>query len=185
VSKQVSNEKPLFIVDAMLGKLAKKLRLLGYDSLYSSSIEDDNLLHIAKNENRVIITKDLQLIHKAKKHQIASIQITKNEEIEQFLQINEKINLGKCTISGSNSRCLVCNGELKYTEKKDISEKVPTGVFENMNDFWTCNKCGKVYWEGTHIKNLQKFNAELNDRLSSWAKELAGKRSCLKQSYQY
>src|SRR3989304_2661168 len=151
----------------MLGKLAKKLRLLGYDSLYSSSMEDDELLHIAKNENRVIITKDLQLIHKAKKHQIASIQITKNEEIEQFLQINEKINLGK------------------YTEKKDISEKVPTGVFENMNDFWTCNKCGKIYWEGTHIKNLQKFNAELNDRLSRWAEELDGKRSCLKQSYQY
>src|SRR3989337_295596 len=149
----------------MLGKLAKKLRLLGYDSLYSSSMEDDELLHIAKNENRVIITKDLQLIHKAKKHQIASIQITKNEEIEQFLQINEKIDLGKCTISGSNSRCPVCNGELKYTE--------------NMNDFWTCNKCGKIYWEGTHIKNLQKFNAELNDRLSRWAEELDGKRSCL------
>jgi len=161
----VSNEKPLFIVDAMLGKLAKKLRLLGYDSLYSSSIEDDKLLHIAKNENRVIITKDVQLIHKAKKYQIASIQITKNEEIEQFLQINEKANLGKCTISGSNSRCSLCNGELKYTEKNDIPENVPTGVFENMNDFWTCNKCGKIYWEGTHIKNLQKFNAELNDRL--------------------
>ena len=149
----------------MLGNLAKKLRLLGYDSLYSSSIEDDNLLHIAKNENRVIITKDVQLIHKAKKHQIASIQITKNEEIEQFLQINENANLGKCTISGNNSRCPVCNGELKYTKKNDILENVPTGVFENMNDFWTCKKCGKIYWEGTHIKNLQKFNAELNDRL--------------------
>ena len=172
-------------MDAMLGKLAKKLRLLGYDSLYSSSMEDDELLHIAKNENRVIITKDVQLICKAKKHQIASIQITKNEEIEQILQINEKANLGKCTISGSNSRCPVCNGELKYTEKNDISKNVPTGVFENMNDFWTCNKCGKIYWEGTHIKNLQKFNAELNDRLSSWSEELDGKRSCLKQSYQY
>ncbi len=161
----MSNEKPLFIVDAMLGNLAKKLRLLGYDSLYSSSIEDDKLLHIAKNENRVIITKDVQLIHKAKKYQIAGIQITKNEEIEQFLQINEKANLGKCTISGRNSRCPVCNGELKYTEKNDILENVPTGVLENMNDFWTCKKCGKIYWEGTHIKNLQKFNAELNDRL--------------------
>ena len=152
-------------MDAMLGKLAKKLRLLGYDSLYSSSIEDDKILYLAKNENRIIITKDVELIHKAKKYQIPSIQITKNEEIEQFLQINEKANLGKCTISASNSRCPVCNGDLKYTEKNKISENVPTGVFESMNDFWTCNKCGKIYWEGTHIKNLQKFNAELNDRL--------------------
>lgn len=165
MTEQVSNEKPLFIVDAMLGKLAKKLRLLGYDSLYSSSIEDDNLLSTAKKDRRVIITKDVHLIHKAKKNQIPSIQITKNEEIEQLVEINENVNLGKCTISDSNSRCPVCNGELRYTEKNDVLEKVPPGVFENMNDFWTCNKCGKIYWEGTHIKNLQKFNAELNDRL--------------------
>jgi uncharacterized protein len=165
VTKQVSNEKPRFVVDAMLGKLAKKLRLLGYDSLYSSSIEDEDLFQIAKKENRVIITKDAQLIHKAKKYQIANIQITKNEEIEQLVQINENVNLGKCTISDNNSRCPVCNGELKYTEKNDVSKKIPAGVFENMNNFWTCNKCGKIYWEGTHIKNLQKFNAELNDRL--------------------
>lgn len=161
----MSNEKSRFIVDAMLGKLAKKLRLLGYDSLYSSSIEDENLLQIAQKENRIIITKDLQLIHKAKKYQIANIQITKDKEIEQLVQINENVNLGKCTISDSNSRCPICNGELKYTEKKDISKKVPIGVFENTNDFWTCGNCGKIYWEGTHIKNLQKFNAELNDKL--------------------
>ncbi len=153
-------------MDAMLGKLAKKLRLLGFDSFYSSSIEDDNLLHIAKNENRIVITKDVQLISKAKKFQIANIQITKNQEIEQFLQINEKVHLGKCIIHGGNSRCPVCNGELQSTEKNNILEDVPIGVFKNMNDFWVCNKCKKVYWEGTHIRNLQKFNAELNDRLS-------------------
>ena len=79
----------------------------------------------------------------------------------------------------------VIPGAYSVFRKNDISKNVPTGVFENMNDFWTCNKCGKIYWEGTHIKNLQKFNAELNDRLSSWSEELDGKRSCLKQSYQY
>ena len=161
----MSNEKPLFIVDAMLGKLAKKLRLLGYDSLYSSSMEDDELLRIAKNENRILITKDVSLTQKAEKQQIRTIQIAKNDEIEQFLQINKMANLGKCTVAGSNSRCPVCNGELQSVEKKNVSEKVPTGVYENMNDFWACKKCGKIYWEGTHIKNLQKFTAELNDRL--------------------
>ena len=161
----MSNEKSIFIVDAMLGKLAKKLRLLGYDSLYSSSMEDDEIIRLAKNENRILITKDVPLTQKAEKQQIRTIQITKSDEIDQFLQINEKANLGKCIVSGSNSRCPVCNGELEYTEKKDVSEKVPAGVLENMNDFWTCKKCKKVYWEGTHIKNLQKFTAELNDRL--------------------
>lgn len=161
----MNNEKPIFIVDAMLGKLAKKLRLLGYDSLYSSNMEDDEILRLAKNENRILITKDVPLTQKAPKQQILTIQITKDDEIEQFLQINEKIKLGKCTVSGSNSRCPVCNGELEYAEKKDIAEKVPTGVFENMNDFWKCTKCEKIYWEGTHITNLQKFTEELNGRL--------------------
>ena len=59
----------------------------------------------------------------------------------------------------------MCNGELQHIEKKDVSEKVPTGVFENMKDFWKCTKCEKIYWEGTHIKNLQQFTMKLNERL--------------------
>ena len=161
----MSNEKPLFIVDAMLGKLAKKLRLLGYDSFYSSSMEDDKIIQLAKNENRILITKDVPLTQKAKKKQIGTIQITKDDEIEQFLQINEKANLGKCTVSAGNSRCPVCNGKLQYTEKNEVSDKVPAGVLEHMKDFWKCTKCEKIYWEGTHIKNLQQFTMKLNEKL--------------------
>jgi len=161
----VSNEKPLFIVDAMLGKLAKKLRLLGYDSLYSSSMDDDMILQLAKNENRILITKDVPLILKAKKKKIWNVQITSDDEIEQFLQINKKESLGKCTVSGGNSRCPVCNGKLQYIEKNEVSDKVPTGVLENMKDFWKCTKCEKIYWEGTHIKNLQQFTMKLNEKL--------------------
>ena len=161
----MSNEKPLFVVDAMLGKLAKKLRLLGYDSLYSSSMDDDMILQLAKNENRILITKDVPLVLKAKKKKIWNIQITSDDEIEQFLQINKKESLGKCIVSGGNSRCPVCNGKLEHTEKNDVSDKVPAGVFENMKDFWICTKCEKIYWEGTHIKNLQRFTMKLNERL--------------------
>jgi hypothetical protein len=162
---QVSNEKPIFLVDAMLGKLAKKLRLLGYDSFYSSNMEDDKILQLAKNENRILITKDVPLILKAKKKKIWNVQITSDDEIEQFLQINEKASFGKCTVGGGSSRCPVCNGELLHIEKNDVFEKVPTGVFENMKDFWKCTKCEKIYWEGTHIKNLQQFTMKLNERL--------------------
>ena len=150
----------------MLGNLAKKLRLLGFDSLYSSSIEDDELLLVAKRDNRAIITKDSLLADKAKKQGIMTISVTNENEIEQIFQINEKITLGKCMVGGDTSRCPVCNGELKNIEKKDVKNKIPSGVIENMNDFWICEKCNKIYCEGTHIKNLQKFTAELNERLS-------------------
>ena len=161
----MSNEKPLFIVDAMLGNIAKKLRLLGFDSFYSSNIDDDELLRVAIDENRILITKDEPLTKKATKQQIKTIQITKNDEIEQFMQINQNTKLGKCIVSGRNSRCPVCNGKLVLVEKKYISKIVPKGVLQNMNEFWRCEECEKIYWEGTHIKNLQKFTSELNDRL--------------------
>ena len=147
----MNNRKPIFVVDAMLGNLAKKLRLLGFDSFYSSSIDDNDLLTVAKNENRVIITKDVQLAKKAKKHEIMTITITKANELEQFSQINKEIALGKCAVGGDTSRCPLCNNELRHISKKQVVEKVPSGVFENTNDFWICDKCGKIYWEGTHI----------------------------------
>ncbi|KKM76107.1 hypothetical protein LCGC14_1383530 [marine sediment metagenome] len=162
---QVSNEKPIFIVDAMLGKLAKKLRLLGYDSFYSSNMEDDKIIQLAKKENRILITKDVPLTQKAKKQQILTVQITSDDEIEQFLQINEKTSFGKCTVGGDNSRCPVCNGELQHIEKKDVSDKVPKGVLEKIDNFWNCTNCYKIYWEGTHIERLQKFVDELNEKL--------------------
>ena len=162
----MNDKKPTFIVDAMLGNLAKKLRLLGFDSLYSSSIEDDELLKIAKSENRVIVTRDEELANKAKKHEIMTISITNQNEIDQFFQINEKIKLGKCIVGGNTTRCPVCNSELKHIEKKDVQNKVPSGVFFFIIDFWICNKCEKIYWEGTHIKNLQKFTFELNEKFT-------------------
>ena len=161
----MKNKKPIFVIDAMLGNLAKKLRLLGYDSVYSSDIVDDELISIAKKQNRIIITKDVELANKAIKQQIETIQITKSDEIDQFTQINEKINLGKFSIEASSSRCPVCNGVLVKTEKKLVQNDVPEGVLENIQDFWKCSKCNKIYWEGTHILNLQKFTEKLNDKL--------------------
>lgn len=161
----MNNKKPIFVVDAMLGKLAKKLRLLGYDTVYSSDIEDDELILIAKKENRIIISKDVQLVNKATKQQIETVQITESEEIEQFHQINEKVKLEKFIIEGSKSRCPLCNGILVKIEKKIVHGQVPKGVLENTDEFWKCDKCKKFYWEGTHIRNLQEFTAKLHDRL--------------------
>ena len=60
---------------------------------------------------------------------------------------------------------MVCNGKLQKTEKSLVIKKIPKGVIENNNDFWTCKDCNKIYWEGSHIENLQKFVVELNERL--------------------
>ncbi|MGI0007568.1 MAG: Mut7-C RNAse domain-containing protein [Nitrosotalea sp.] len=162
----MSTQKPNFIVDSMLGNLAKKLRILGYDSKYFSSVEDDKLILIAKNEKRIIITKDEQLTKKAQKQEIGFVLIRGSDESEQIMQINAKISLGTFVIDTNNSRCIVCNGNLQPVEKYRIIGKIPEGILEREKKFWMCDSCKKIYWEGTHFEKLQEFVMKLNDRMN-------------------
>ncbi|HZS73028.1 MAG TPA: Mut7-C RNAse domain-containing protein [Candidatus Nitrosotalea sp.] len=162
----MSTSKPIFVVDAMLGNLAKKLRILGYDSKYFSSIEDDKLILIAKNEKRIILTKDEQLTKNAAKQEIGFVLIRGSDESEQIMQINAKIKLDRFVVDTNNSRCIVCNGNLQPVEKYRIIGKIPEGILEREEKFWMCDSCKKIYWEGTHFEKLQEFAAKLNDMMS-------------------
>ena len=158
--------KPIFVVDAMLGNLAKKLRILGYDSKYFSSIEDDKLILIAKNEKRIILTKDEQLTKNATKQEINFVLIRGSDESEQIMQINAKLKLDRFVADTNNSRCIFCNGNLQSVEKYRIIGKIPEGILEREEKFWMCDSCKKIYWEGTHFKKLQEFAAKLNDMMN-------------------
>ncbi|MDH5463166.1 MAG: Mut7-C RNAse domain-containing protein [Nitrosopumilus sp.] len=142
----------LFLVDGMLGNVAKKLLLLGYDTDYFSGMNDSELIKKAKHENRVIISKDRQLIANAKKSAISTIQITKDDEIEQFLEILNTVHLEVDKISGDTARCTKCNSQTTEISKSEILDKVPSKVLEFNEKFWECDKCKQIYWEGTHVK---------------------------------
>jgi len=156
--------EPTFFVDAMLGNIAKKLRLMGYDSKYLANIEDNELIRLAKNDNRIIISRDEDLIRKAQKTGLKSILIKKEEEISQFREIINNLNLKIFKINGDRARCPKCNSKTQSIVKKDIYKKIPTKVLEYNDKFWKCKSCDQIFWEGTHIKNLQKFVGELNER---------------------
>ncbi len=160
-----TENEPTFFVDAMLGNIAKKLRLLGYDSQYFSDIEDEKLIDIAKKEKRIIISKDEELIRRTQKLGIRSIHITKKEEIEQLLEIITSANLKRIKINGNSSRCPKCNLPTESIDKNSIKEKIPQGVFNSNDTFWKCKCCNQLYWEGTHMKNLQEFVGKVNERL--------------------
>ena len=157
----VKEQKPKFFVDAMLGKLAKKLRLLGYDTFYSSNVADDEIIILAKGQDRVLLTKDNLLAKLAERNNINTVKISEGDELGQFRQINEKVSLGRFSIEGKNSRCSICNGKLFQIDSEKVIGKVPDRVINNFKEFWKCSECKKIYWEGTHIKNLQKFVLEL------------------------
>ncbi len=161
----MSTHKPSFIVDAMLGNLARKMRLLGYDSRYESSIEDSDLIKMAEKQRRIIITKDENLTKNAEKIGLVTVLIRGNDEIEQIIQIATKISLSNFAINSNSSRCVDCNGKLETIDKIRIMNKVPSGIYERQDNFWICRDCKKIYWEGTHFKKLQEFADKLNHRL--------------------
>ena len=160
-----TENEPTFFVDAMLGNIARKLRLLGYDSQYFSDIDDEKLIDGARKEKRIIISKDEELIKRAQKLGIGSIRITKKEEIDQFFEIITSVNLKRVKINGNTARCPKCNSLTESVDKNIIKEKIPQGVLKSNDKFWRCKCCKQVYWEGTHIKNLQEFVGKVNERL--------------------
>ena len=160
-----TESKPIFFVDAMLGNIARKLRLSGYDSEYFSDIDDEKLIDSARKEKRIIISKDEELIKKTQKLGIRSIHIIKEEEIEGFLEIINSVNLKRIQINGNIARCPKCNSLTESVDKEIIKERIPQGVLKLNDKFWICKYCNQIYWEGTHIKNLQEFVGKVNERL--------------------
>jgi uncharacterized protein with PIN domain len=149
----------------MLGTIAKKLRILGFDSMYFATIDDEDLILLAKKENRIIVTKDHQVADNAKKHDILIVDITTHTEKDQLIEIAKKIGFKKYEFNSNIARCAICNGILHGVEKHQIIDKVPPKIAQNVKEFWICDDCKHIYWEGTHIRNLEKLITEINDQL--------------------
>jgi uncharacterized protein with PIN domain len=147
----------------MLGTIAKKLRMLGFDTHYYNTINDDDLIMSAKKEDRIIITKDQMLAIKASNQNISTIQVLTHTEKEQLIEIAHKMSWKKLRLD--NPRCSLCNGVLQKVPKQEIIEKIPPMVADSVQEFWQCDKCSHVYWVGTHIRNLERLIAEINDSI--------------------
>lgn len=147
--------EPRFIVDAMLGNVARWLRILGYDTIYRRDLKDWDIIRIAKRENRVVVTCDKSLHHKALLSGLLSIYIDdpdidgKLAHLAYVTGIRLFVDLGK-------TRCPVCNNELMRVSKNIVEGKVPKGVYRMYEDFWMCRRCGKVYWIGGHWVKIEE-----------------------------
>jgi hypothetical protein len=159
------SDKPKFLADAMLGNIARKLRLFGFDCKYFATIKDDQLLSIAKSEDRIIVTKDHEIANVCKKQNISVLELFGKDEADQIVEICKKTGMSKCKIDTVDIRCTVCNGVVQSIDKEKILDRIPTKVAQNMQQFWLCDSCNHIYWMGTHIRNLQKFIDEVNEKL--------------------
>lgn len=150
-----------FIVDCMLGKLAKWLKIFGFDALFFSRIEDDELLTIARKDGRILLTKDTGLIQKAK--DVKTLFLESEEWQDQVQQVLEHFDLRDK--ANPHTRCIDCNVKLKNLPKKNAKNLVSTFVFDKADSFALCPNCGRVFWRGTHFKDMEaKIQEILNKR---------------------
>ncbi len=142
-----------FFADAMLGKLVKELRMLGYDTLYYRGKDLHELIQLARQQERVILTRNTRLNPETTENPI--IQVTEDNPV---MQLKELLRQGVVAMNEETffSRCLLCNALLDNISRKEAEGKVPDFVFYQQKTFSRCPRCHKVYWPGTHQERMNK-----------------------------
>ena len=148
-----------FICDDNLGKLAKWLRTLGYDTLFFDPIEDGELVAKALKEDRVVLSRDTHLSRFKFKLGENLLRIESDKPLEQLKQVVEHFKL-KPDKELIFSRCSVCNEPLEKVEKEKIKDRLYPFVYETQENFVNCPKCDRIYWSATHVGNITKKLAE-------------------------
>jgi uncharacterized protein len=139
---------PGLLVDAMLGRLARRLRLLGYDAAYWRDGSDAALVKRARAEGRLIVTRDHQL---AGRRGVRALLIASETLEEQVTQIREALGSPLLPLT----RCSECNGELADLPRELAQGLVPTYVWHTQAAFRRCPDCGRIYWKGTHWPGMR------------------------------
>jgi len=140
-----------FVADCMLGKLAKWLRLIGCDTVYIRDAEDSDLVRIAIQQDRILLTRDCELA-KRKMLRGRSLLIEDEHTSQQLIQVMQAFGLR----INMFARCAVCNGEILRVDKDSIRKSVPPYVFDTQECFGRCSVCGHIYWRGTHVDSALK-----------------------------
>lgn len=140
-----------FICDDNLGKLARYLRILGFDTHFDSSIDDAKLIATALKENRVILTRDRKILPKMSSERILLI-VDDNPE-QQLAQVVQKFAI---TINSERlfSRCLECNAVCEEIDTESIKERVFPFILRTQKRFHRCPECNRIYWKGSHYWDM-------------------------------
>jgi len=157
-----------FIADRMLGRLARWLRLFGYDTIVikKQEEEDEKLLELAEKEGRIIVSRDRVLIAKAVKKSIKTYLVQSSEIMEQLREMRREFNI---SFEPRMDRCTLCNSAIRKVKPEEMElvkgkEYVHPATLERGIEFWLCDSCGQVYWLGTHWENIRERVEKLKNR---------------------
>jgi uncharacterized protein with PIN domain len=153
-----------FIVDSNVGKLAKWLRMLGYDAAFIEGEDDAYIVDRALKENRVILTRDTQIMKRGAiaSGRLKAILIDSDKVEEQVVQVIEALHLD--IQSRPFTVCLECNIPLEERSREEIKDRVPPYVFKTQPQYMECPVCHRIYWRGTHwqamLRKLERLTKQ-------------------------
>jgi len=152
--------KPMIICDAMLGGLARWLRAAGYDAEFVYGIDDRTLISQAKCTNAIILSSDRRIFERniIKDGTVKALFVPRDmNKHEQLAFVLKKLDLPILQIP----RCMSCGGELVELSKDQAKGLVPPKAYSAYNHFWRCQRCGKLFWRGTHWQKISKVLSTL------------------------
>lgn len=152
---------PRFLLDGMLGALARWLRICGYDAEYIRSVPDEELIRRAAEEGRVLLTRDRLLYRKAVRAGVEALMVEGESDAEKLASVSRRFSL---ELDPERSRCPQCDAPLAAVDREAVQGKVPPRTFEAYDEFWVCSSCGKVYWRGSHWRNIVETVKEASRR---------------------
>lgn len=142
-----------FAVDQMLGRLARWLRILGYDTVFSTRLDDADLARVARLEGRVLLTRDNEL---ARRRGVTSLVIDCDHVEHQLSQVMRHFDLK--APEAPFTRCSLCNALLEDASLESVAGEVPSYVARTQSRFARCPACRRIYWQGTHwAKMVQRL----------------------------
>ena len=153
------SEPVRFITDHNLGKLAKWLRLLGYDTLCHEGKTNKDLWNRALKDNRIVLTRKKNLQYYPEK--VETLLIVAEGFEEQLATLFAMLDL-KPREEDLFRFCSICNNTLRQVERKEIIDQVPSYIIESQNQFYLCSVCAKIYWRGSHVEQMRKFLKQRN-----------------------
>ncbi len=168
-----------FLADAMLGNIARKLRIFGFDTLYMAQAHDDEILKTGIKQDRVILTADKELFKRIVKVGARGVLVSAGaSELEDLVHILTENGITSIGMNGIGSRCSVCNGHLEERTSDQVKNEedcnndnsnndviVPDKVIACHKQFFQCVACGKIYWEGAHLKRIRALVRNLDAKL--------------------
>ena len=170
---------PRFLVDAMLGDIARKLRIFGFDTLYMKDTSDSSILEMALHENRILLTRDKEFFRRVVKAGAEGVLMERYDQIENIANTLLKYGVRSLSFNPRRARCACCNGILAFIKASDLEGAIPNKILEIHHNFFQCSNCNNIYWEGSHVKRLNLLAQKINTKIEKIETELANERFIL------